>query len=397
MPNPRITARAAATALALLLLVLPIRPAAAQAATWHSYCSTEADGTAYFSSAFDTGLNGKARVATGPIEREFTEYLKGQFGYHSNAPHAVNCARLPSADAAATALDGLKTQAQSQGKKVVEVGWTFVPDTAQVSISNDFSRQGEGRSVEFVGKFDHGYCVSEGIGGPQYVSAVFAPEVFNLSQWLNAFDKFLRSKYGFTGNGADPAKINPVACNSGWAGGIERLIKARSDGARAGGRKVIETGWKPGGAPAAAPAAAKDDDKEPPPAPPPPPPPSADVRKAATDEGPAVLALCQNDRLIEGTFDCYAVQRAIYGYRIAHAGSPPEPLQDLFMGEKVDCSGCLKTNFLSMWAANRAMSNGFSGPKSGCVGTKFEAAIKAAPYPHRVKDLFEAAMKACPK
>jgi hypothetical protein len=176
----------------------------------------------------------------------------------------------------------------------------------------------------------------------------------------------------------------------------ERMIKARSDGARAAGRKVQDTGWKPDGAPAN-PGPAKDEDKEPPPAPPPPPPPSADVRKFATDEFPAAMALCQNDRMIDGPFDCALVARTIYTYRIDHAGSPPEPLQELFMGEKLDCKSCLKTSFLSMWAANRAMSNGFLDAKAECVGKKFEAGILAAPYPNRVKGLFEAAMKACPK
>jgi hypothetical protein len=160
---------------------------------------------------------------------------------------------------------------------------------------------------------------------------------------------------------------------------------------------VVDTGWKPGDAPAASAGPAKDDDREPPPAPAPPPPPSAEVRRFATDEGTAVLALCQNDRLIDGAFDCYSVQRAIYNYRIAHAGAPREPLQELFMGEKVDCSGCLKSGFVAMWAANRAMSNGFTQEKSQCVGKTFETSIRAHPFPHRVKDLFEAAMQACPK
>jgi hypothetical protein len=77
------------------------------------------------------------------------------------------------------------------------------------------------------------------------VSSVFAPPAINLSLFLNAFDKFLRTKYGFTGNGTKPTEVNPVYCNSGWAGGLERLIKTRNDGARAGGRKVADTGWKP--------------------------------------------------------------------------------------------------------------------------------------------------------
>lgn len=380
-----------------VLLLAPIQPAVGQTATWQSFCSSEFGGTLYVTPVFGTGLNVKARMSMRPIERAFLEYLMGRFGHTSSAPFPANCARQPSAEEAATALAGVKTQAQSGGKKLMLVEWKYAPDTALVSLSYDFSRQGEGRNVEIVGQRDHGFCLSNGLDGPQYVSSAFAAGVANLSVWVNGFDRFLRAKYGFKGNGVDPRVNNPVDCNIGWMSEAERMIRARSEGARAGGRKVVETGWKPDGAPVATQGTAKDDDREPAPAKAPPPAPSADIRKFATDEGTAALALCQNDRLIDGAFNCYAVQRAIYNYRLAHAGSPPEPLQELFMGEQLDCSSCLKTGFVSMWAANRAMSNGFTSEKSECVGKTFEASITAHPFPHRVKDLFEAAMKACPK
>ncbi len=388
---------AAVAFLPAVLLLAPIRAARGQTAAWQSVCSSEAGTTLYVSPVFDTGLNLKARVSMRPIEREFLQYLKGRYGSTSNAAYPANCTRQTSAAEASTTLAGLRTQAQGQGKKVVSVDWKYDPDTAFVSLSYDFSRQGDGRNVEVAGPSDRGYCLSNGLDGPQYVSSAFPTGVANLSLWLNEFDRFLRARYGFRGNGTDPRVMNPVDCNIGRTTEVERTIRARSDGARAGGRKVIDTGWKPGGVPVAASAPAKDDDKEPAPAPAPPPPPSPDVRRFATDEGPAVLALCQNDRLIDGAFNCYAVQRAIYNYRIAHAGSPPEPLQQLFMGEQFDCSSCLKTGFVSMWAANRAMSNGYTSEKSECVGKKFEASITAHPFPHRVKDYFDAAMKACPK
>jgi hypothetical protein len=397
MPASRRPASATVFLLPATLILTPMHSASGQSTTWQSFCYSEIANTVYATPVFGTGLNVKARMSMGPIQREFLEYLKGRFGVTSNAPFPANCARQPSADEAGTALAGVKTQAESQGKKVMRVDWKYVPDTALVSLSFDFSRQGEGRNVELTGKLDHGYCLSNGVEGPQYLSSAFPAGVGpNLSVWLNAFDRFLRGKHGFTGNGTDPRVVNPVECNIGRMAEAERLIKARSDGAQAGGRKVVDTGWKPG-APVAATGSAKDDDKEPAAAKAPPPAPAAEVRKFATDEGPAVLALCQNDRLIDGAFDCYAVQRTIYNYRLAHAGSKPVPLEELFMGEQLDCSGCLKTNFVSMWAANRAMSNGFTSEKSECVGKKFEASITAHPFPHRVKDLFEAAMKACPK
>lgn len=398
MPLPRLLLRAVPLSVPAALLFAPIHAAAAQAGTWHSVCSSEVGGSVYVTPVFNTRLNVVAHMSMRPIEREFLQYLMGRFGSVGNAPFPANCARQPTAEAAATTMAGVRTQAQNAGRKLVPVEWRYDPDTALVSLSYDLSRQGEGRNVEPAAGTDHGYCLTSGIGGPQYVSAAFSTGPgANLSLWLNAFDKFLRNRYGYTGNGVDVRAMNPVECNIGSATLVARLIRARSEGARAGGRKVVGTGWKPGDAAAAAVRPAKDDDREPPPAKAPSPPPSADVRRFATDEGTAVLALCQNDRLIDGPFDCYAVQRAIYNYRIAHAGSPPEPLQELFMGEKVDCSSCLKSGFVATWAANRAMSNGFSSEKSECVGKQFEAGIKAHPFPHRARDLFEAAMKACPK
>ncbi len=95
-------------------------------------------------------------------------------------------------------------------------------------VATDFSRQGDGRNVDYVGKLDHGYCLSTGLGGPQYLSSLFPAGVAaNLSLWLNGVDKFLRARYGYTGNGVDVRVVNPVDCNNGWKGGLERMIKAR--------------------------------------------------------------------------------------------------------------------------------------------------------------------------
>lgn len=402
MPYRRRLAGAIARVLAVALLMLPPGFAAAQSATYQSSCSSDIGaGPLYVSPVFNTGFNVKSRMAMGMIEREFDQYLRGRFGLVNNTPYRIVCTRMPTGAEAAHFRDSLSTAAKGAGRPVMAVEWSYRPDPAQVALSFDLSQQEQGRNAEVRGPLDHGYCFSNGIGGPQYVSAVFlSGPGANLSQWLQGFDRFLRAKYGFTGNGTDPRVVNPVDCNLGWTVDAERMVRARGEGARAGGRNVIETGWKPGdAAPATAASAAQKPaaDREPPAAKAPPAPPSAEVKRLATEEGPAVLALCQNDRLVDGAFDCYAVQRAIYTWRVEHAAAPREPLNDLFWGEKIDQSSALKTNYLSMWAANRAMSNGYSSPKSQCVGTKFEASIRQHPFPHRVKDLFEAAMQACPK
>jgi hypothetical protein len=71
-----------------------------------------------------------------------------------------------------------------------------------------------------------------------------------------------------------------------------------------------------------------DNDPEPAAPAPPPAPPSAQARDFATKEVAEVMALCNNDRMLSGAFDCNMVSRAVYNYRLAHwsAGATPEPL-----------------------------------------------------------------------
>jgi hypothetical protein len=111
---------------------------------------------------------------------------------------------------------------------------------------------------------------------------------------------------------------------------------------------------------------------------------------------PAALAYCQNDRMIAGSFDCYCIQRAVYNYRMEHAGQPgqPEPLNDLFAKEKLNCSNCV-AQFVSMWATSHAQSQRLPLPAAQCVAKRYETSLRAKPYPARVKELFAAAMAAC--
>ena len=110
------------------------------------------------------------------------------------------------------------------------------------------------------------------------------------------------------------------------------------------------------------------------------------------------MQLCNNDRIVSGAFDCSMVSRAVYNYRIAHWGADatPEPVAELFTGDKLDCSACLKP-FASAWAASRAPSQGFALAPAQCVGKRFVELLKAKPYLNRVKEFLDAAMKACPK
>jgi hypothetical protein len=194
--------------------------------------------------------------------------------------------------------------------------------------------------------------------------------------------KFLAAKYGYKGQGVDVTKQNPVHCGNGSWGDPARMVRARIAGATAAGRKIVETGWKPGDAASAA-------------APAPPAAPSAELREAATKDGAEAKTFCQNDRMLNGALDCYMVQRTVYNYRMANG--PGLSVAELLANDKLDCTNCINPMNADMWATSRAQSNGFSLPKAKCVGPKFVAALKAKPYVNRVKELFEAAMKACPK
>ena len=116
-------------------------------------------------------------------------------------------------------------------------------------------------------------------------------------------------------------------------------------------------------------------------------------------EMPIALATCQNDRTMSGAFDCYRLQRVIYNYRMSHAhdAGPPEPLADLFAGEKLDCTDCIIDNQVKMWARSAAQSRGLVPTQADCASERFVASIQSRPYPNHVKERFDAAIAACKK
>jgi hypothetical protein len=269
------------------------------------------------------------------------------------------------------------------------VDWVYHPDSAEVQYANTVVREQGVQPALPRGKNDKGSCASDQFAGaPLYTSAVFdAGEQINLAQWQIQFSKYLQGKYGYNIRWY-------VHCTDGAWGQPGKMLVQRIAGAKAAGRKVVETGWKYG-QPAPAVAAKPDDDPEPKPAPAPPPP-KTDNRELATADGNAALTQCQNDRLVSGAFDCYMVQRAVYNYRM-EKGAVPATVAELLSGDRLDCSGCINAMNTEMWASNRAMSNGFTLDKSKCVGPKFLASLKAKPYVNRAAELFAAALKACPK
>jgi hypothetical protein len=234
---------------------------------------------------------------------------------------------------------------------------------------------------------DHGFCVAGPLAGPLYVSDVFdAVAPVSIGCWNMVFLRFLGGKYGYKGN---------IQCENGTLDESRRVLKAATDGARAAGRNIVETGWKSAAAANSAPAARVDEDREPPRPAPGAASPTTDARKLAGKEAPAVLAYCQKDRLLSVVFDCLRVQHAVISYRAAHPAGTPEPLAALFTGDKLDCTQCMDNHKQAAWAKRQALAQRMKAPAAPCVSQQFVAKLKAKPYPNRVQEHFDAAVVAC--
>lgn len=383
--NPRVFLRFCP----VLLLPILVAPLAAQGPTGRAWCFSNVGDSVYYSSnVFDDHMKAGSPYRSRVMGYEYAQYLYGHYDMGHAGPFAGNCTSYTGTVLAETARQTNELQATQAKKRLVSVAWSYNPDSAEVEFSYTALGEQGGHGPDLPKrKDDEGFCLTDNYAEPLYTSAVFPVPASgaNLGAWQIAWMKYLGGKYGFKGE---------VYCSNNGRGDPRRMVAARIKGAKDTGRKVIETGWSYT-APAAV-AAKPDDDPEPPKPGAPPPPPSAQLRDAAAKTSSEALGACQNDRLVSGAFDCYMVQRMVYNYIIAHPADATTPAAAFLANDKLDCKDCIN-QFAETWASNRAMSNGYSGPKSHCVGPKFLAAIKAKPYANRVKEFFDAAMKACPK
>ncbi|HEU5219547.1 MAG TPA: hypothetical protein VFU23_12885 [Gemmatimonadales bacterium] len=370
-----------------LLLPITVAPLAAQNPTGRAWCSSNSgDSVVYSTPVFDDKMKAGSAYRSSFMGYEFTQYLIGHYDLARKGPFAAACGSFQTETLAETQRQTTELQVTSAGRKVVSVPWNYVPDSAEVEFSFAAQRS-DGGSPEMPRlPNNRAYCVTDTYAQPLYTSAIFpvSPDSVNLAAWQIAWMKFLSGKYGYKGD---------VYCNTEGRGWVPRVFAARVQGAKDAGRKVIATEWKYG---APAPAAAKPDDDPEPKAAPAPPAPSAQLRDQVTKDANDALMFCQNDRMLNGALDCNMVQRTVYNYLIAHPASAGQPVAGLLSNDRLDCRNCL-SQFVTEWARSRAQSNGYSPTKSTCVAPKFVAALQARPYVNRVKELFDAAMKACPR
>lgn len=377
----------AATVTTQTEIALATPPALPSTGITKGFCASDPSGPiVYFSQIFDASIKARTQISAQPLNNAFKNYLVEEYDFQSRSNSPTGCSVFETVAQAERLRSQLISEAQRANKQVVEVNWTPGP-LEEVPI-------GDGVSIGPKGPPPTHTVCALGHQSTMYFSAVFATAGWLVNPaWNAAFNDFLRKTYAAEGE-ATCTTMNTFR-------EAERLLRDRLAGVRANRRKAVETGWRYNASlvvtkPLPKPAAKIDDDPEPAAQRPASPPPAADIRQFATNEAPAALASCQNDRMVSGSFDCYCIQRAVYNYRMAHASEPgpPEALASLFAKDKVNCSNCIG-QFVTMWATSHAQSQSLTLPVAQCVSKRYVESLRAKPYPRYVKQLFAGAIAAC--
>lgn len=352
------------------------------------YCaSTQDEPAVYVTNFFDLDVKAFS-ISTAPLNNAFKNFLVEKYNFKSNAGYPTQCSLFENLSKAQESKQQLVGQVQQLRKQVVEVNWNPGP------LATTSERGGDSVAIGPSGPAQtHTFC-AVGNQSTMYFSAVFDTFGPTLDPKLNdGFSEFLSKTYGFT------PEVDSTCTVQNTVREAEDTLKARIAGVRYNRRKAVETGWKfdPTGTykPAPKPAPKVDDDPEPVQKTTATPPQSKNIQDFAAKEMSGVLANCQNDRIMSGAFDCYAVQRAVYNYRIGHASdATPEPLAALL--DKLKCDECIG-QFVKAWARSTAMSRGLKPEAADCVAERFPTALHAKPNPNSAAQMFDDAITACRK
>ncbi len=276
-------------------------------------------------------------------------------------------------------------------KQIVEVDWKYVVDEELIAAS--YSNQGEDVTavVQRKRKSDHTYCLSESAQGTLYTTGpVETGMATNLSLWYRGFDQFLKQKYSFK---------EQIYCNVGSRQEDERIIAARVAGARAAGKKVVNTGWKYD--PAAVTTtntrpAQRDDDPEPVKRPASPNP-SRQASDIAAKEMPSSLAYCQKDQAMATVFNCNSFARVVYNYRMAHLNEAPDEIASLVAANKLNCAECIDNTRVSLWVDKQGNADKLDQRVINCVSQNVIVTLYKKPEANHLKDFYKEAVAACRK
>ncbi len=334
----------------------------------------------YVTQVFETGM-GRPEPGVdvfSPVSNEFHQYLKGRYDYKTSASRGGHCVGQLSREGSSAQRSRVMAEFGT-GKRVEELEWTWSPDTMTVA-----------RGV--TPPLDHAYCASSGATGTVFTAGPLDVKGrVSTHDWNRAFTQFLASKYGFQG-AAECAIAMPRTR-------AQRHFSFHVQGARAGNRKVVETGWELGAAPPSSQAATPNAADNRAPARPAAPAagPSQQARDVAAKDAQEALTYCNQDRALYRGLDCQKVHRAVYNYRMAHAADgTPEPLATL-LNDKLDCTDCMDNMRTPAWAKQQAHGAGNVPAVSECVGQRIVATFLAKPYVNRLKEAYEATLAACKK
>jgi hypothetical protein len=366
---------------------LTVQPTFAQDALLKSYCASDTgQPVVYFSEVFDTGLHKYGFHDDQPVDNEFNEYLKGRFDFKGNETYPVGCPFFDSVSQAEASKRDLQNQMRQANKQVVEVNWGFKPNEIEIALSAVPRTEHEANGPPRP-RPSHTWCLSDTYQGTVYSTGPFDTDQ-NWAQWYQGFNRFLKEKYSFPGR---------VECKVTTLSDARRLMNARIEGARAAGRKVVDTGWRYDPTTAAVPKAKpKDDDPEPAPQRPAAPSPSQQTREAATREIADSAAYCQKDPAMSAFFNCQYFSRSVYSYRIAHPGDT-QSIASLVAGEKLNLSECIDNMRVMFWVKDRAAAQKLSPQVTNCAVQNVITALNKKPQVGRLKEFYNEAVAACSK
>ena len=357
-----------------------------------SWCASGVDQSVYITQIFNTGASIDVSIDSNSIQNEYSEYLKGRFDFKNDAS-SLTCPAFPNMALAQSSKRDYEMQMRQGNNKIVELEWNYRPDPGLVSIPR---RPGTARPTGLPrGQADHTFCISASYQNTVYFTGPVATgQSVALSSWVNGFTQFLKGKYSFQGR---------VYCNMGITEIAGRLVNAHLDGARAGGRRVVETDWKYDASQVTSTSSLRPADQEedrPAAQRPAAQPPNLQARDAVLKEGPQALSHCVHDRLMASAFDCDCLRRQISTYRLNHVSdtlsASPTPLEELFKGEKFDCKSCIQVEWkFKMAVRGFARSPGEPQAMGDCTIEKFHNLLEAKPYPSQSRELLNQAKSAC--
>lgn len=391
--NPRLLAQILCFAvIALPFFVLPAGETSpiVQGVKTPGYCMSESGGSVYFSSIYDLKLNQPVRISTNVIAREFVEYLKGRYDVNPQGNYPASCPVLKTLNEAEASKRDSESKARQANKQVVQVDWTYVVDPEYVAAS--YSHMGEDvvAVAQAKRKPTHTYCLSDSAQGTLYTAGpVDTGMAVNMSLWYRGFDQHLKQKYSFRGQ---------VYCNMGSPQEVGRLVEARVGGARAAGKKIVDTGWKFDTSAVATnnPRPAQRDDDPEPVHRPAPPNPSRQQSDEAMKEAPSAIAFCEKDPALAAVFNCRnCFPRVVYNYRMAHLNEPVEPLASLMAANKLNCAECIDNVRVGFWVQNHAAADKLSPQATNCVTQNVIVTLYKTPQAKRLNEFYKQAVAAC--